>query len=167
MIAAERVLRAAEFAAERVLRAAKFAAERVLRQQATAAIGAARRRQKEVTAAKLREEMVAISKQVLTPATIESGLLMRLSGTTIRGHQIFSRSGLVASRTVVNQVFISLSDQYLKLVEKEIESSVNDHSKKVLVILDNYNILRWLKRVKAAVTKVKPVLLSFFPDTAS
>ena len=127
----------------------------------------ARLRQKEVTAAKLCEEMVAISKQVLTPATIESGLLMRLSGTTIRGHQFFSRSGMVASRTVVNQVLISLSDQYLKLVEKEIESSVNDHSKKVLVILDNYNILRWLKRVKAAVTKVKPVLLSFFPDTAS
>jgi hypothetical protein len=41
-----------------------------------------------------------------------------------------------------------LTTEYEKDISKKIREECGNEKKKILVIFDNYNILRWLKRIK-------------------
>jgi hypothetical protein len=45
-----------------------------------------------------------------------------------------------------------LTTEYEKDISKKIREECGNEKKKILVIFDNYNILRWLKRIKTDAT---------------
>jgi hypothetical protein len=88
----------------------------------------------------------------LTPTGVHLGLLSNLCGFTNQGQDIFSAKGITCGRSTSKTIIDGLTKEYEKDVSNKIRNEARNNKKKILVIFDNYNILRWLKRIKTDAT---------------
>ena len=82
-----------------------------------------------------------------TSSALEYGLLLRLSGLSKTTHEISTQKGYACSRSMANNIVKELCKTYLETVRAELKESSANPENILLVILDNYNVLRWLKRI--------------------
>jgi hypothetical protein len=87
----------------------------------------------------------------LTPTGIQLGLLSNLCGFTNQGQDLFSAKGITCGRSTSKMIIDGLTTGYEKDISKKIKEQFGNKIK-ILVIFDNYNILRWLKRIKTDAT---------------
>ena len=127
-------------------------------------------RKKEIEAASILELMCGMrgGRSELTPTQIELGILLRLGGETVRAHNIIASSGVAATRSTTNSIVNSLVSAHVQYTKEYLSSMAEDISLVPLVILDNYNVLRWLKRIKASSSFTKnlasiSILVKFLP----
>jgi hypothetical protein len=83
----------------------------------------------------------------LTPTGVELGLLNNLCGLSNEGQVIFSTRGITCGRSTVKKVLHGLGNSYESFVTNMLKKNHGNKKFKILVIFDNYNILRWLKRI--------------------
>jgi hypothetical protein len=84
----------------------------------------------------------------LTPLGVQNGLIANLCGLSNQGQDIFSVEGIMCGRTTTKRILLDLGEVYNTYVDAYLKDSHGLNNEKILVIFDNYNILRWLKRVK-------------------
>ena len=66
---------------------------------------------------------------------------------TLQGQDILADMGLSAGRSTVRKVIHYFSIKYECDVIDTMNDVKSDPSKRLLVILENWNVLRWLKRI--------------------
>ena len=88
-----------------------------------------------------------LNRSGFTPTALEVGLVAGLCGMTQQGQDILTDMGLSAGRSTVRKVIRYFSTMYECDVINTIEEAKCDPNKRLIVILDNWNVLRWLKRI--------------------
>jgi hypothetical protein len=88
----------------------------------------------------------------LTPTGVQLGLLSILCDFTNQGQDLFSAKGITCGRSISKMIIDGLTTGYENDISKKIKEAFGNNKKKILVIFDNYNILRWLKRIKTDAT---------------
>jgi hypothetical protein len=87
----------------------------------------------------------------LTPTGVELGLIASLCGLSNQGQDIFSMKGITCGRSTVKKVLKGLGKSYENYVNSMLKNNHGNKKFKILIIFDNYNLLRWLKRIKSDV----------------
>jgi hypothetical protein len=90
---------------------------------------------------------IRLYKSGFSPTALEQGLIASICGMTNEGQDIFSSTGLSCSRTTVKKVLDYFINAYVARVKEHIQHARVDKNHRLMVILDNYNVLRWLKRM--------------------
>jgi hypothetical protein len=88
-----------------------------------------------------------LNRSGFTPTALEVGLVAGLCGMTQQGQDILTDMGLSAGRSTVRKVIRYFSTMYECDVIDTIEEAKCDPNRRLIVILDNWNVLRWLKRI--------------------